>query len=143
MSLSEVQEIVKDREYLVSCNPQGRRVGHDLVIEQYLAIKIPQFTCCLADEHWGIFSFPAIVKNAALNTPVLISVCESWDRIVEIIGQVNKDPEVLSYMSDLNHHLFLLNKQFLCMLPHMLCCVYDNKLCTVFTVFASLRNSFF
>ena len=51
MSLSEVQEIVKDREYLVSCNPRGRRVGHDLVTEQYLAIKIPQFTCCLADEH--------------------------------------------------------------------------------------------
>ena len=38
---------------------------------------------------------------------------------------------------------FHLNKLFLCVLSHLLCYVSNNKLCTCFYSFASVRNVFF
>ena len=37
----------------------------------------------------------------------------------------------------------ILTKPFLCLLSHLLCCVSNNKLCTCFNSFASMRKAFF
>ena len=81
--------------------------------------------------------------------------------------KVNKDPEELPYINDLaasllglpssreNAHTLrgmslclassVLKKQTvsLCALPHMLCCVSDNKLCTCFYIFCLFETFIF
>ena len=88
-----------------------------------------------------------------------------WRKKPDNWPEVNRDPEELPYMNDLTGSLwgfpslggtptpfpsgcaalpcFCLNKLFLCVLSHLLCCVSNNKLCTCFYSFASVTNAFF
>ena len=88
-----------------------------------------------------------------------------WKKKPDNWPKVNKEPEELPYINDLNASLLLsslggmpthflsgcasvpclssLNKLFLCVLSHLLCCVSNNKLCTCFCSFCLLEKCIF